>query len=147
MRTVAAKFVPIKEYPSNYQQFPFKDEFLSAITEGDMVMSFHKFEAKSNFKANLDNSLGYLEFTGAFRVIAGLLKSISRYYSLTSKGEDRSCLVEEVKLLDDLAVKLSSEFASKFPVKQAGTYKKDIESLFTILQLLIKLLKISIDLA
>jgi hypothetical protein len=83
-----------------------KDEsYLRIVTEGDRLYELFKFDRKSNYKSNLENSLGVFEHPMTFSVVHQVLTTLS---ILTSSSKDLPLVqtsIEDLKVKSDIWAK------------------------------------------
>lgn len=53
-----------------------KDDQLKEITKNDKINAFYKFDRKSNYKSNIQNSLGIFEHPSSFSLIHTFLSTL-----------------------------------------------------------------------
>ncbi len=88
-----------------------KDEsYLRIVTKGDRVYELFKFDRKSNYKSNFENSLGVFEHPMTFSVVYQVLTTLS---ILTSSSKDLSLVqtsIEDLKVKSEIWAKTLVEF-------------------------------------
>lgn len=80
------------------REFSKDDGYLKIITKGDKVYSYLKFDRKTNYKVNLENSLGVLENPMTFGLLSQTLTTLG-FLSQTTKD-----LTSAIKSVEDLRI-------------------------------------------
>lgn len=90
-----------KDFANTEQQWlnEFQNEdMLREITKNDKIYSYYKYDRKSNYKSNMQNSLGLLEHPETFALLHSLITTLGQIKTTKDKNAAAKELIEKLKI-------------------------------------------------